>query len=172
MTKEEYLRATAYASPEEAKKDLSFIRVLFPLAFVLILFSNIGSTLVSLGYEVLGVFILFGYLGFLVFFVLRCREIIEKTKKVTKAQLFFSIILAPVSWIWFYPQLSEPLEIIVGSRMPPTTDVAGEQQARAKARKTGANNAVRTILIVAGIVFLFLVAMLIYQAAAQDIAIY
>lgn len=163
MTKEEYLQITSYASPEDAKKDLRTIQVLFPLALIVILLGDFVFRLAILLNNYIGFVVLIGYLGLFIFFVWKCWDVIKKTRKVTKAQLLFSIILAPLSWIWFYPQLSEPLEIIVGTRMPPTTDAVAEGQARVEARKKGSANAVRTILIVAGLVALLLIGLSVYQ---------
>ena len=154
MTKEEYLQLTSYPSLQEAQKDLSMIQVLFPLTLGLMLVGQPITRLALLMHPAMEAIIFIGYSIFGIFFVWKCRDILVKTRKVAKGELLFSILFAPLSWIWFYPQLSEPLEIIVGKRMPPTTDVATETQARIDAAKKGSRNATRTILIVTGITLL------------------
>lgn len=154
MTKEEYLHATSYSSVDEAQKDLATIQVLFPASIGVILLLDFIFQLAITVHPILGNIVLLGVLVFGIYFIWKCREIIQKTKNVTKATLLFSIVLAPLSWIWFYPQLSEPLEIIVGKRMPPTTNAVEEAEMRVKASKVGTRRALRTILIVMAIVFL------------------
>ncbi len=151
MTKEEYLQATSYASVEEARKDLKAIQFLFPAVLGAAFLVRIGAVVDPR----VGIVSWALYLAFLVFFIWKCRTIIKKTRHVSKAQLLFSIVFAPLSWIWFYPQLSEPLEIIVGSRMPPTTDAVTEGKTREEARKKGSRNAWKTILYVAIAVLVF-----------------
>lgn len=159
MTKEEYLLMTSYASPEDANEDLKTIQFLFPLILVLFMCAR---TVIQIGWmhnRSLGMIALAATGIVLAYFIWTCWSIAKKTRKVTKAEPLFSLVLAPLSWIWFYPQLSEPLEIIVGKRMPPTTDVAAEAQARIDASKKGTRNAIRTILIVIGIGLVVAVAM-------------
>jgi hypothetical protein len=163
MTKEEYLHATSYGSVEDAQKDLTLIRVLFIVTLLGIFFAQFVLGTAFAISDSLGLFAFLAYIAYWVFFIWKCWDIVKKTLAVNKANVFFSVVLAPLSWIWFYPQLTEPLEIIVGSRMPPTTDAVTEGQARISARKAGARNAWRSMLMIAVGVFVVIACITAYQ---------
>jgi hypothetical protein len=121
---DEYLKLTGYTSVKEAQKDLKILKILFSVAVVLL---NILVILLLINLRILDlyisyypeIFIIIGCLIYLCMLVWKCWNVIQKTEQVTRAHIVFSILLAPLSWIWFYPQLVEPLEVIAGLRMPP-----------------------------------------------------
>ncbi|MCC7522291.1 hypothetical protein IT407_00600 [Candidatus Uhrbacteria bacterium] len=146
MTKEEYMRLTAYTSIEQARHDLNILRSMFVVVLIAIFASDYLYVLLYQINRDFAVFLLIGYVCLLGLFVWKCHELKQKTKQVNKASLVFSIILAPISWIWFYPQMTEPLEIIVGNRQPPTS--VQSMAERDALRKKGNRDTIRTIALV------------------------
>ncbi|MDQ5952303.1 MAG: hypothetical protein QG626_430 [Patescibacteria group bacterium] len=116
LTRDEYQAQTGIASAEEAKRYLGRLKGVFGFIFVYLVAVNLVQTVAD--EEFLIVFSLV-YLVCLAGFVAYCWRVIRLTKKVTQANILFSILFAPISWIWFYPELVKPLKIIAGEMEPP-----------------------------------------------------
>lgn len=117
MTREEYKQHTNIQDAEEAKSLMKRIKILFACTFIGIIGINILRA-ISSNIEGITIYLL-GYLLLYAYFIYRCYEITKKTKKVTRAEIVFSFFFAPISWIWFYDALLEPLQVITGERDVP-----------------------------------------------------
>lgn len=116
LTRDEYRAQTGIASADEARQYLGRLKGLFGFIFVYLVAINVAQTVADeeflIGFSLV-------YLGCLVAFVTYCWKVIRLTKKVTQANILFSILFAPISWIWFYAELVKPLKIIAGEMEPP-----------------------------------------------------
>lgn len=113
LTKEEYLALTNIKSVEEARDYIKQLRVLFIAVMISIAIpENIAIPAQYLIYVGLGIGILW------IYFLFFCRKVI-KAEKIADTSYLFSIFFAPISWIWFYPAIMEPLQIITGDKQLP-----------------------------------------------------
>lgn len=111
MTLEEYMSHTSIHSVDEAQQLLSNTKIFFWAMFIAFLIvKGAGSSIDSEIFALLWL----GDIVLIFFFVLHCMKIIRLTKKVNKTSAVWAIFFAPISWIWFYPDLVKPLKIIVG----------------------------------------------------------
>lgn len=148
MTKEEYRAHTSLQSVDEAHSLLNKTRILFIVEFIAIVLMRILATESSyVTYFAI-------WLAFTVYFVIHCMQITKKTKAVTKAWAAWAVIFAPISWIWFYPELVKPLHIIIGDQPPP--EVIQPRGLSAQSRKNANAGFWRTVLIVSAISFVIL----------------
>lgn len=145
MTKEEYLSKTGIRNEEEARARLMHLRILFAVVFTSMIIVQGGEDLIDENtYLLFGL----GYLCLLIFFVVYCVKVIKLTRDVTSANAFWSIIFAPISWFWFYPEITKPLKIIIGEMEPPEKLPTKEERS---AIREGANKRFwKTIKIVIG----------------------
>lgn len=116
MTKEEYQSKTDIKSVEEARSILSHLQIIFWVAFIWMVALRVGAEIIPYGIYLI---VWLGYLSFIIYFIVYCVKIVRLTRAVTKADAVWSIIFAPISWLWFYPELTAPLKIIIGDREPP-----------------------------------------------------
>ncbi len=115
MTREEYLLKTGIKNQEEAKSRLWHLNCLFAF-FVTLLVIKSGIKELDENTHLL----LFAvYAGLLMFFWAYCVKIIRLTRNVTRAKSYWLFVLAPISWLWFYSEITRPLKIIVGEIEPP-----------------------------------------------------
>lgn len=122
MTKEEFLSKTDIKNESEAFGYLSHLTFLFVTVFGgMIAVRALGQLSDETLSPNLYLIIWFAWILYLVYFVYFCVKVINLTKKVTKASAVWSILFAPISWIWFYPELTKPLKIIIGRLAPPET---------------------------------------------------
>lgn len=149
MTKEEYRSRTKITSIDEAKSHLLHLRILFIVVFIAPLIRDvlISSLLTLLVMTVL-------YVGLWIYFIVYCVKVTRLTREVTKADAFWSIFLAPISWIWFYPAITRPLQIIIGSIEPPETTPTATD--RALVQKNANKRFFRTLAYVVLVIGLFL----------------
>jgi hypothetical protein len=113
MTKEEYRARTKLTSVDEAHSLLNRTRIIFAveaLATVLMQLSRYETSYPT--YAII-------WFALTIFFVIHCVVVIKKTREVTRAWAPWSVILAPISWIWFYPELVKPLKIVLGTEPVP-----------------------------------------------------
>jgi len=119
MTKEEYRAQTEIANAEEAAEYLWNLRAMFIAVFAarygVYFLGSFGFTsqMIQVYAFCLG--------GLCLFFIYYCLKIIRLTKNVTKANAIWSILFAPLSWFWFYPEITKPLKIITGEIEPPAS---------------------------------------------------
>ncbi len=170
MTKEEYIRLTAYTSVEQANVDLQKARtLLIGLLLMAIITQYAVFALTELSLYLTGLLLLaeFTFFTYVIYF---CRTIIQKTKNVSLAQIGyawmfllgfaapgFALVIAPMSYLWFVMPLTAPLEIIVGRRQPPG-DIQRIEFDRTRQKSSNAS-ALRTIAIVSLIMFAVLATM-------------
>jgi uncharacterized membrane protein YvbJ len=115
MTREEYMAHTNIKSEEEAKEYLHRLNFLFIAVFIGIVIVRGGADSIDEGlYAILWL----ADIALLIYFVWYCVKVI-KAEKISKASAVFSIIFAPISWFWFYPDITDPLKIILGKKVPP-----------------------------------------------------
>jgi hypothetical protein len=120
MTRQEYISKTGIKDASEAAAYLNKTKNLFiSVFFGIILFRAIDLTADEFLSVELYYLIWVAYLGFYIYFIAHCYKIIKLTKKVTKANIAWSLLFAPLSWAWFYPELTKPLKVIAGDMDPP-----------------------------------------------------
>ena len=150
MTKEEYLALTTIKSVEEARGYLLQLRVLFPLLLLLIGLSEYLK--LPTPYDLyFGIFCLVAW----AYFVYFCRKVI-KAEKFADTSYLLSIIFAPISWIWFYPAIMEPLLIITGEKeiAPGFNIKTVEEKLAAKAKANKSFTSFMLKFIIGSIIFL------------------
>ncbi len=147
MTREEYMARTNITSVEQAKGYLNQLRALF-----IIVFLGMAARYLPVS-EDAALAIFFTYWAIVIYFVAYCVKVV-KQEKISKAHAAFSILFAPISWIWFYPAIMEPLEIITGKKQPPESlpPELTEEQKAAK-QKEGNKKFWKTIGIVCAVAF-------------------
>lgn len=152
MTREEYQAETDITSPEEAQALLSKLQWLFigVFGFRLCIYAIEKNI-----YPSSLLFLLLCDVALVIYFVVFCLKVIRLTRTVTKANVFWSIFLAPISWAWFYPEITKPLKIIIGELPPPEKIQTMEE--RKAMRKAINTNYWKTLLIAIGIAALFAV---------------
>ncbi len=111
MTRDEYQAKTGIKNVEDARSRLTHLRVLFTVVLATLLLVQGGAEAMS--EDTYGLLVII-YIGLLVYFVVYCVKTIKLTKDVTSANAFWSIVFAPISWFWFYPEITKPLKVIVG----------------------------------------------------------
>jgi hypothetical protein len=122
-TLEEYLAETNIKNKEEAKAYLRELRITFWVVFLC------GSILYSLNEsdnKLVFLFFIF-YVCFSVYFIYFCFKLL-KIEKIPTGNAWFCIIFAPISWLYLYPLLANPLKIILGEKQPPIRMSGAEKQ--------------------------------------------
>jgi len=114
LSREDYLALTDIKSTNEAKKYLSNLKILFWSVFIGMIIVRGGLVSDSDFFVLLWL----AYLVLLIYFVVYCRKVV-KLEKISNAWWPLSFLFAPISWIWFYPEIAEPLKIIIGEKSPP-----------------------------------------------------
>ena len=120
ITKEEYMALTNIKSPEEAKKYFARLKRLFIGTFV----SSTIMKIFSYADDSSDLSAFFNFIFFvltitiLIYFIIYSVKVL-KAEKLSKIYAGFCIILAPMSWLWFYPYIMDPLKIILGEKKPP-----------------------------------------------------
>lgn len=117
MTREDYMAHTNIKSEEEAKEYLNRLNFLFIAVFIGMVIVNGTADSIDEG---LYAIIWLANIALIIYFVWYCVKVI-KAEKISKATAAFSIIFAPISWLWFYPNITDPLKIIVGKKVPPVS---------------------------------------------------
>ncbi len=123
MTKEEYSRHTSIASSGEANRLLNQTRVVFIVYIVLTIALRAAADSAS---DDSIVFIALARVILIAVFLMCNISITRKTKRVTEAWAGWSILFAPISWIWYYPNLVKPLKVIAGIDAPPESIMSDE----------------------------------------------
>jgi hypothetical protein len=147
MTSEEYRSCTAIKSVEIAKSELSRINSLFIIsvsASLLLKTLIQDQTTASLVYMSL-------WLVFQIYFVMQCMRLAKLTKPFNKAWVPLAVLFAPVSWIWFYADLTRPLKIIVGEIDPPQTKVLSAAKMKQEVQSQSAADRRRTMCLLGGL---------------------
>jgi hypothetical protein len=122
MTVNEYMAHTNIKSVEEAQEYLTTLRILF-IVVAIAMVGVRGLAELNEQFE----FLYLPYLILLIFFVFYCVKVV-KAEKISRAHAGFSILFAPLSWIWFYPEITEPLKIITGKLLPPSSLPSREKE--------------------------------------------
>lgn len=164
MTKEEYMARTNIKSVDEAAGYLTRLKILFISVAVGMVVTRAGTE--SIDANIYSA-IWFAYIALLVYFVYFCVKVI-KAEKIANTSAALSIIFAPISWIWFYPGITEPLKIIIGEKQPPHSLPAELSHEEREKRKKAADKAFwHKFKIVIGISFgvVFIICLLVYLAA-------
>jgi len=163
MTREEYMARTNIKSVEEAQGYLSRLKFLFIAVFV-------GMIIVKGGAESINedVYMLIWLVDIilLIYFVVYCVKVI-KAEKIAKTSAALSIIFAPISWIWFYPAITEPLKIIIGEKEPPYSLPPELSPEEKEARKKAGDKAFwHKMKILLGVSFgaIFIICLILYLA--------
>ena len=158
MTREEYRQQTDIQTTDEAKRLQEQFRLL------LTIFGGVWLLALCSRYIVywLEPFFLIGYIVMLVVVFVYARRIIVRTRRVSRADILWAVLFAPISWFWFYPEVVKPLRIIMGELEPPTA--SSQEHSREAVRRAGNKRFWRTIKIVFAVSALVLVGMVIYGA--------
>lgn len=135
MTKEEYQKHASLASSEEANELLKQTRMAF-VAYIIL--TIVLSSVADAASDNAMIFVALARVMLIAVFLTYNISITRKTKRVTEAWAGWSIIFAPVSWIWYYPNLVQPLKIVAGIVAPPeaimSDEVFASRSQRAKER--------------------------------------
>ena len=102
----EYLAKTDIKSKDEARRYLNQLKALFWIIFLGIFVLGESDILAIL------------YFGLFVYFIVFCLKLLN-AEKLSKANAFWCIFFAPISWLHLYPLMANPLKIILGEKQPP-----------------------------------------------------
>jgi len=159
----DYLSKTEIKNAQEARALLSQTRIWFWSFFLgSCLLRYIGATSDD---DTFTIFLII-YFVLLVLFVRYCMRIIKLTAKVSKADAVWSIFLAPVSWLWFYPDLVRPLKIIIGEIQPPTHFQSQQEKSSAeKERNIQFYKTIKQVVIFSALAFLVILVVILMATA-------
>ncbi|MDD4290095.1 MAG: zinc ribbon domain-containing protein [Patescibacteria group bacterium] len=110
-TVEEYLSKTNIKNKEEAKKYLNQFRILLWTVFISMVFVRGLNESAPEGSLMFGII----YLGLLIYLIIFCVKILS-VEKQPKINAIWCIIFAPLSWLYLYPLIADPLKIIIGQK--------------------------------------------------------
>lgn len=147
MSLGEYMARTNIKSIDEAKKYLTQLNILFVLVFIGMLFVRGFATIIN---ENVYATVWLVYIALLIYFVWYCVKV-ARAEKIQKVSVAFSIFFAPISWFWFYPSITDPLNIIIGTKKPPFKNPA------IKEKKKGLSPAWWILIILVSIVVLSMI---------------
>ncbi len=111
---EEYQAKTNIKSKEEAKKYLNQLRVLFWIVFLSIVVIRVLGELESELVAILSI----PYIGLLIYFIVFSVKVL-KAEKLSSVNALWCIFFAPISWLYIYPLMADPLKIILEEKQPP-----------------------------------------------------
>ena len=113
-TPEEYLSETNIKNKEEAKRYLKELKIIFWVHLISLSFLYSSN---ESGNESAFVFFIF-YICILGVFIYFCIKLL-KVEKIPTGNAWFCVVFAPISWLYLYPLLANPLKIILGEKQPP-----------------------------------------------------
>lgn len=156
-TAEEYQTRTNIKSKEEAKKYLNQLRALFWIVFLsMAVIRGLGES-----ESELAVIFFIPYIVLLIYFIIFSVKIL-KAEKLSGANALWCIFFAPISWLYIYPLMADPLKIILGKKQPPIRLSEAEiKQKTAVANKKLWRNFWIIIGIIVGIFAISLIAIFI-----------
>ncbi len=151
-TAEEYLTKTDIKNTEEAKKYLRQLKALFWLVFLsIIIIRGLGES-----ESELAAILYIPYLGLMIYFIYFCVKVL-KIEKLPKINALWCILFAPISYLYLYPLMADPLKIILGEKQPP----AHLNDTERKQKNIEANKKFwRTFWIIIGVVSVFFAIMI------------
>lgn len=168
MTREEYLAKTQIKSVHEARSRLTHLRILFAVVFVFIILIRGGAGQIDQDTYFL---IWVGYIGLLIYFVVYCVKVIKLTNHVTQTNAFWSIIFAPISWFWFYPEITKPLKIIIGEIEPPEKLPIHHTSEEAKKRREASDKKfwkmIKIVIVSFAVIFGLIIAFIVIDSRAN-----
>jgi small-conductance mechanosensitive channel len=157
ITKEAYLASTNIESIDQARSYLNKLRVLFISNFIL-------SAIAEMDLGNFSAIVAIIELVLLIYFIFFCAKVL-KAEKEARINAAFCILLAPLSWFWFYPRITNPLKIIIGKKQPPASLPLVLSEEELKLKKTESRKKFwKNILIASGIslvilfIFIYLLA--------------
>lgn len=157
MTVEQYMARTNIKNVNEAENYLSKLKILFVTVF----FGMFLTRYVADAYPDIYSLVFLLYLALLIYFVVYCVKIL-RLEKISRANAIFSILFAPLSWIWFYPEIANPLKIITGEKLPPEPSFFSEEQKKLRQKNNKRFWKKFTIFIVACIGIITLLSVWLY----------
>lgn len=158
--KDQKTRDLALITKADAKKYLIRLKILFWAVFL-----SIG-VIRALGESKneLAAILFFPYLGLVIYFIIFCVKIL-KAEKLSKANALWCVIFAPISWLYFYPLITNPLKIILGEKEPPA--VLSKEQVAENTKKS--RRYIKIALIVFAVVcFILIAALLIFYNSGNS----
>lgn len=156
-TVEEYQARTNIKSKEEAEKYLNQLKILFWSVFLsMVLIRGLGES------ESESVTILIiPYIGLLIYFIIFSVKVL-KVEKLSGANALWCIFFAPISWLYIYPLMADPLKIILGEKQPPIRLSEEERKKKLfEANKKFRRNLLITIGVVSCVFIVSLIAIFI-----------
>ena len=114
MHREQYRQLTDISSPDEAHDLIAKTKLIFIAGFVVMAGSIYYARVYSAADTRIALLLSAFEWGYLFFIGWHTYQVIQKTKKVNRANVFLAIFFAPISWLWLYPELVKPLKIITG----------------------------------------------------------
>lgn len=150
----EYQAKTNIKSKEEAKKYLNQLRVLFWIVFLsMVVIRGLGES-----ESELAAILFIPYIGLLIYFIIFSVKVL-KAEKLSGANALWCIFFAPISWLYIYPLMADPLKIILGEKQPPIRlSEAEKKQKTAEANKKFWRNFWIIIGVVVGVFVISLIA--------------
>lgn len=121
MMREEYRVYTKIQSVDEARRLLVTTKRLFIAMLVMmllpgILYITVLANIEGVPWVAIIAPVQYGLWFYLIY---HAAQVIKRTRPFTKAWAGWALILAPVSWIWLYPELTDPLKVIIGIKEVP-----------------------------------------------------
>lgn len=138
-TKEGYLSRTGITlTKEEAKKYLRQTRSLFWLVFLALLMMRALSLNEETNDQFLILFFIFlpFYFILLIYFIFYCTKVL-KAEHISRANALWCVFFAPLSWLYLYPLITDPLKIIIGKKQPPI--LLNKEERRKRNKKSWRN---------------------------------
>lgn len=128
-TREQYLANTSIKDIAQAKGYLKQLKLLFWIVFI---FSLVVELLDYSEFYSNDLFGLLGIvnLGLIIYFIYFCSKVL-KAEKISRWNALLCVFFAPLSWIYLYPLITDPLKIITGEKQLPVVLTELEKQQKA-----------------------------------------
>ncbi|MBT4255426.1 MAG: hypothetical protein HOI47_25180 [Candidatus Scalindua sp.] len=154
-----YKKSTGIQDEAQAIRLLWMTRIFFATMLFLTLLGKGLTAATEEALVTLGFFVVFIEALILPFFIVHCVRL-NRISRISRAQLIWIVLLSPISWIWFYPALTEPFKIYLGNKEAPE-ELPKESAKPFTDKKKERWHLVKVFLVSAGIIY-GLIGILIY----------
>ena len=138
----------------EAKEYIRRLRLLFVLAFVFSIVLRGGAESSEVRQEVY-YFLFIAILCFYGYFIYYCALVLKREEQSGFSALL-CVFFAPISWLWLYPSIINPLLVITGEREAPKPLSKEKREALERKNK----KFYRNFIIIVGVIFLLFMMLL------------
>lgn len=149
ITKEEYLLRTNIKSIEDASKYHTRLKMLFTGTIIVSTLTRVFANFIEMSNVYALIYLLFFItnISLIIYFIAYSIKVL-KAEKISRWNAALCVFFAPISWIWFYPTIMDPLKIIMGKKNPPL------KNPEIKAKKKGLSLAWWILIIFVSVIVL------------------